>query len=301
MRALLFATVVASSACSSGQLPEHHARSVDGTDVVYHVAGHGPTTIVHAGGPGLAWSYLRMPALENVMTMVYIEPIGTGSSGRLVDPDGYTLHAYADSIEAVRSEVVEAGGDERVFLIGHSHGGKIAQQYAAEHADHLRGLVLYSTSAVSDADWNKAVEDSIQTFSTEPWFADKLAAMSSKFPPADGGPCAHLAAIAPFYFADYTTRHDEFDPWIASLRCWPISTKHDTPHDDLRPRLAGMPTPTLVITGRRDWLFPDKYARLTAAALPRATVTVLEHSGHFGHLEEPHAFDSAIITFVMTH
>jgi len=152
--------------------------------------------------------------------------VGTDAVAK-ADPDGYTLHAYADSIEAVRA----ARGEDRVFLIGHSHGGK----------------------------------------------------------------------IAPLYFADYTTRRDELDPWIASLRCWKIGTKHGGPHDDLRPRLAGMTAPTLVLTGKRDWLFPDKYARLTAAALPHATVTILEHSGHFGHVEEPSAFVLAVVPFIHAH
>jgi len=62
-----------------------------------------------------------------------------------------------------------------------------------------------------------------------------------------------------------------------------------------------MTAPTLVITGKRDWLFPEKYARLTAAAIPHATVAILEHSGHFGHVEEPSAFVLAVVRFVHAH
>src|SRR5207247_1535421 len=114
------------------------------------------------------WQYARMPELETRMTVVYIEPIGTGASSRLDDPEGYTLHTYADSIEAVRRAVAargetsfEASGAHRVLLIGHSHGGVAAMQYAAEHADHLRGLVLYSTSAVRDKAWEDDVDLSV--------------------------------------------------------------------------------------------------------------------------------------------
>src|SRR5215813_5393486 len=162
MRAAVIAVVLVG--CGSNELGDLHARSDDGTDVVYHVAGRGPVAIVHAGGPGLGWRYARMPLLEDHLTMVYIEPIGTGHSGRLADPDGYTLHAYSSSIEAVRAAV----GTDRVFLIGHSHGGKIAMQYAAEHAAHLRGLILYSTSAVTDDEWNHDVAHAVQSFSAEP-------------------------------------------------------------------------------------------------------------------------------------
>jgi proline iminopeptidase len=293
MRALL--VTVALFGCKSNELADLHAQS-DGIDVVYHVAGSGPVTIVHAGGPGIEWRYARMPELEDHLTMVYIEAIGTGASGRLADPEGYTLHAYANSIEAVRTAV----GADKVFLIGHSHGGKVAMQYAAEHAAHLRGLVLYSTSAVTDDDWNHDVEHAVQSFASEPWYADAYAGMTAHYPVPNGF-CFRLIKISPFYFADYTSRHDDIDTWIAKLRCWKVGTTHDEPHDDMRPRLAGLRVPTLVITGKRDWLFPEKYAKLTAQAIPGATVSILDHSGHFGHFEEAAAFAKAVGDFTAAH
>src|SRR5947208_3426124 len=125
MRLVVLALI---AGCSTSPLPDEHA-SVNGLDIVYHVAGNGPIALVHPGGPGIDWQYARMPELETRMTVVYIEPIGTGASSRLDDPEGYTLHTYADSIEAVRRAVAargetsfEASGAHRVLLIGHSHG-----------------------------------------------------------------------------------------------------------------------------------------------------------------------------------
>jgi proline iminopeptidase len=296
MRALPVAVgLICAVGCKSSELPDRHVMS-DGVDVVFHVAGSGPVTIVHAGGPGLDWRYVRMPDLEDHLTMVYIEPIGTGASGRLADPEGYTLHAYANSIEAVRT----AMATDKVFLIGHSHGGKVAMQYAAEHAAHLRGLILYSASAVTDDDWNHDVEQAVHGFASEPWYAAAFPGLSAHFT-APNGYCFRLVKISPFYFADYTNRHEVIDDWVAKFRCWKVGTTHDEPHDDMRPRLAGLKVPTLVITGKRDWLFPEKYAKLTAQAIPGAQVTILEHSGHFGHLEEPAAFAKAVAEFTAAH
>jgi proline iminopeptidase len=59
------------------------ALSVDGIRQVYHVAGRGPVCVAHSGGPGIHWAYLRSPELEERFTMVYLEPVGTGESGRL--------------------------------------------------------------------------------------------------------------------------------------------------------------------------------------------------------------------------
>ena len=62
------------------------ALSVDGIRQVYHVAGRGPVCVAHSGGPGIHWAYLRSPELEERFTMVYLEPVGTGESGRLQPP-----------------------------------------------------------------------------------------------------------------------------------------------------------------------------------------------------------------------
>ena len=68
--------------------------TVDGVKVTYHVAGSGPVCLVHSGGPGIHYDYLRMPELEKHLTMVYVEPVGTGNSGLLPDGD-YSVARYA--------------------------------------------------------------------------------------------------------------------------------------------------------------------------------------------------------------
>ena len=73
-----------------------HEIVVDGVRQRYHVAGAGQVCIVHSGGPGVAWEYLRMAAVEAELTTVYVEPVGTGEAGRLPDhPRGYTVDRFA--------------------------------------------------------------------------------------------------------------------------------------------------------------------------------------------------------------
>jgi len=51
------------------------------------------------GGPGIHWQYLRMGFLEHHFTMLYLEPIGTGGSGRLAEhPHGYTVERFAKQL-----------------------------------------------------------------------------------------------------------------------------------------------------------------------------------------------------------
>lgn len=58
--------------------------------------------------------------------------------------------------------------------------------------------------------------------------------------------------------------------------------------------------PVLVLWGRQDRILPPETAQQFADALPEATVTFLEKSGHSGHLEEPQATADAIMQFLKT-
>lgn len=78
----------------SGKLVYMPELVVDGVKVSYHVAGSGPVCLVHSGGPGIHYDYLRMPELEQQLTMVYLEPVGTGASDLLADGN-YSMENYA--------------------------------------------------------------------------------------------------------------------------------------------------------------------------------------------------------------
>ena len=63
------------------------------------------------------------------MTVVYLEPLGTGKSGRLRShPDGYVRTLYADVI----ARLLDHLRVERVHLLGHSHGGFVAQRFGLD-------------------------------------------------------------------------------------------------------------------------------------------------------------------------
>jgi proline iminopeptidase len=56
--------------------------------------------------------------------------------------------------------------------------------------------------------------------------------------------------------------------------------------------------PTLVVTGRHDWVCPPAASRLMARGIANAKLVELEESGHFGFSEEPAAFQAAVREFV---
>ncbi|MGI5239283.1 alpha/beta fold hydrolase [Dactylosporangium sp. CA-139066] len=269
--------------------------SVDGVRQVYHVAGDGPLLIAHSGGPGLDYSYLRSPELERHFAVVYVEPVGTGDSGRLAD---YRLDTYVKFLTAVVDHVAPGPA----YLLGHSHGGFVVQRYALDHPEKVAGLVLYDTSPMTGADfWAAAMaglEAYPERYPDQPDAASVPAAFQRALAARDDETLTSgLRAALPVYLADYWSRQDAFEPLRTGLRGWiaPASAQDPTPFD-IRDRLSEIVAPTVVIAGRHDFICGPRYAVLLHEGIPTAQLTVLEHSGHLGHIEQPDDFTAAVLT-----
>ncbi len=278
-----------------------HSVTIDGLEQRYHVAGQGPVCLAHSGGPGVGWEYLRMPEVERHLTLVYIEPIGTGNSGRLDDPKGYTLDRYVRQVDGL----IEHLGLERAYLLGHSYGGFVAQRYALHRPDRLAGLILYDTSPTATEDLYADIGRNLNRFAErhadEPWLVDAMVAWQEVFAAtadsntSDEQSTSLLRRMFPVYFADYAGREHEFAPMLAQVRVFaePGRAEEPTPFD-LRGELASITVPTLVVVGRHDPVCSPRWARLLHEGIFGSELAVFERSGHFPHIEEPETFSRAI-------
>ncbi len=66
------------------------------------------------------------------------------------------------------------------------------------------------------------------------------------------------------------------------------------PDYDVRPQLADIAAPALVIVGRHDWVCPPAQGRVLADAIPDARLVELPDAGHFGFTETPEPFLDAV-------
>ncbi|MEV4762227.1 alpha/beta hydrolase [Micromonospora chokoriensis] len=277
--------------------PGAHTFTVDGVRQVYHVAGTGPVCVAHSGGPGIEWSYLRAPGLEEHFTMVYVEPVGTGASGRLDSAEDYRMATYVRFLDAVVTHL----GEPRVYLLGHSYGGFVIQRYALEHPDRVAGLALYDTSPLTGADfWAEAMTNLAaypQRHPDRPEAASVPAALQRALTASDDETLsAGLSAALPVYFADFWARQAEFAPLQAGLRAWvaPAGAQDPVPFD-VRDRLGEIVVPAVVIVGAHDFICGPRFAEELHAGLKDSRLVLLEQSGHFGHIEQPAEFIEAVV------
>jgi pimeloyl-ACP methyl ester carboxylesterase len=70
---------------------------------------------------------------------------------------------------------------------------------------------------------------------------------------------------------------------------------------DLRPLLAGIEHPTLVVCGELDLIGGPAQARYIAAGVPRAELIVIPDCGHFPALEQPRYYREAILGWYEAH
>jgi proline iminopeptidase len=282
-----------------------HSVSIKGVEQRYHIAGQGPLCVVHSGGPGVGWEYLRMPLVEKFMTLIYIEPIGTGASGRLADSRGYTLTRYVQQVDGLL-DYLNVGP---ISFLGHSYGGFVALRYALAHPERLASLILYDSSPTSGPEFWKRVQGNVGEFAVrhqdQPELPDVLAALQMIFtlladPHAtDDEVTSVFRRMVPVYFADYWARESEFAPLRERIQMYadPQRGVEPTPYD-VRGQLGAISIKTLALVGRYDAICAPYWSQTLAEQMPNAQVVMLEQSGHFGHVEEPESFAEAIVTFV---
>ena len=276
-----------------------HDLDIGDVTLRYTVAGHGPVCLMHPGGPGISPHYLRMPAVEEQVTAVYLNPAGTGGSGRLpAHPHGYTLDFYRQCAEAVIAHLDQ----EESYFLGHSYGGLVGLRLALHRPGLLSGLICYDTGPVYGpelyAEADRQVSEFARRFSGHPELPAVLAAVQRELAP-DATDEQHSEALrdtAPLYFADYWARRGEFDPLMDTVTVTNV-LGGEGPFD-FRPELGAVTVPALILVGRHDFIGPPKWSDELRRGIPRSRLVTFEDSGHFAHLEEPRPFATAIGEFV---
>jgi len=276
-------------------------RTRDGRTLAYRVVGSGPTLVCHPGGPGFSSRYFAdFAGLGDAFTLVLLNPRGTEGSDRPADPRAYATEDYVADLDELREHL----GLEQMLLLGHSHGGVVAQAYAAAHPDRVERLVLASTLARFQAEQAAAMKSAIKAREGEPWYEDALAALEAE-QAGDWGSDEELAQLAlrefPFYFAQYGDRERDYlqalDGEVPCGAALKLFNDEVFTTFDLRPGLQGITVQTLVITGRDDFICGPVCAREIADVIAGSELVLLD-CGHFVFVEQPERFADAIRAFL---
>lgn len=291
--------ILALAACAP-HLPQGDgvARS-NGVDLHYFIAGRGPILVVHPGGPGFEWKYLRMPLVEEFATVVYLDPRGSGSSSRLPRVEEYRMDLMVEDLEALREHLALS----RIALFGHSHGGMVAQLYAVRHQARLTKLILCATVASAGAGWLSEIAANAAARSAEPWYAEAAAALASgREARTEEQSRERFKKIIPFYFFRWEPFREATLRMLDGIRITPepqrAFTEMDAPTFDERPELKKLRVPALILAGRHDFACTPERAAEMNRLMPNSRLLVFEKSGHFLFLEEAEGVALAVRAFL---
>jgi proline iminopeptidase len=272
--------------------PGDHLVMLDGAPLAYHVAGTGPVCLAWPGGPGIDSGYLHSDA-ERHLTLVYVDPVGTGASARLEDPAGYTRARDIADLEKLRDKL----GLEKPCVLGHGYGGMIVLGWAVAHPERVGRLILYDATARIDREWNLAAREALAARKDAPWFAEVARGFGAETKvTTDDEATRAIHQVYPAYFHQWK---DAFVTALSRSRAYAAPmTAVDKSRFDVRAELAKLDAPVLVLAGRHDFVCGPRFAEEIAAGIKGARLHIFENSGHFAHLEEPSAFAAAIADFL---
>ena len=168
-------------------------------------------------------------------------------------------------------------GDRPVTVCGLSLGGWMAVRLALAHPDLVSRLVLIDAGGFRDQDW-----DHVQRLVK----VKEIAGVERLYEALFVRPPWILRHSKKAFLAAYTS------PGVKSILAGTEERDAFSTAD-----LARLDVPTAVIWGEKDGLFPLATARAMAAALPRASLTVVPNCGHALHWDCPERLVAAIQAF----
>ena len=278
---------------------EGHVPGHDGVSLHYRVSGSGPVLLVHPGGPGTSSAFFGdLAGLDEIATIIWLDPRGTANSTAPQDPDAYKVEHYAADIEAV----CEGLGLDQIALLGFSHGGMVAMRHAIDHPERLTRLILLDTAAALDDAAGVRIGEAMDRRLGEPWYPEVRRLIDAdETAPDDAQALRELLAIMPMYFHRWDEPAQAF---IGSLggssfharvgSSWAAEQKAM----DLRPELGRIRTSTLVVVGEDDFICDVTAAREMADGIRGAELVVIPQAGHFPWIERPAEFRAAVDGFL---
>ena len=276
-----------------------------------------PVLLYLHGGPGTGcydFMHQQRERLGGPTRLIALDQRGVLRSEPLGEQERLTIDDLLSDLEALR-ELLHI---ERWSVLGHSFGGYLALQYALAFPQSverllfenptfdftlsIRSLLTTASTLFTKDGQSDLAAQCHQTIAT-PSFTDEM--MQSFF---------HLMSeLGDRHTALYEHRSEKkhFDTLVANsdlpAENWRRAQRHSQQlfaegrltQESLLPRLQELTCPTLLLQGAYDAVTGPEQSAAFHEYVPNGTIQTFPHSSHFIHLEEPDAFASAVLSFLL--
>jgi pimeloyl-ACP methyl ester carboxylesterase len=220
-----------------------------------------PVLLLHGGFGNSNYFGRLIPALiTKGCRVVAMDSRGHGRSTRSEAPLTYELMA-ADVLGLLDQLRIW-----KVYLVGWSDGGIVGLDLAMTHPDRLAGVFAFGANA--DVSGVKDGPEKTPVFG------------------------AYLARTAQEYRALSPTPQEWQQFSAAVTKMW------ETLPAFTRSELASIKVPTTIADGEFDEAIKQTHDEYMAQAIPGARLVILPNVSHFAMLQDPHAFNAAVLAFL---
>lgn len=274
-----------------------HDFPIDGGNLHVETYGEGDPILIINGGPGMSSEGFR--SLAEVISQdnqaIIFDQRGTGKSTlHELNSTTITMNLMVQDIEHIRQQL----GIEQWVILGHSFGGMLASYYTTKYPDRTKGLILSSSGGI-DMELFNSLNITARLSQKD---QDSLQFWNRKIAQGDTSYHARLKRgtfLGPAYLYDLShlpviaERLTQGDMRINGL----VFQDMRRIEFDCKQQLRSYKNPVLVIQGEHD-IIPLSISKRTAALFQHSTLTVLDQSGHYGWLEQPDEYFTAIDKFL---
>jgi pimeloyl-ACP methyl ester carboxylesterase len=270
-----------------------------------------PLLFVHGfGNEAHVWDDLA-PAVAPYYRTLALDLRGHGDSDR--DPEArYDYDAHVADLEAVTAAL----GIERLVLVGHSLGGRIAMLFAGRHPERIAGLVIVDSAPELDPRGTVRIQLDLQRGGTLPG-AEAAASGGPSFAseaeyrevlarnyPAAGREQLHRLARHGLRPRGDGRLEPKLDPaWFRGRLGAGESAQREREERitrELWDALGRVPCPALVVRGAAsDVVSADVADRMADEALAHGRLVVVPRAGHSVMVDNPEACRDALTAFVL--
>lgn len=254
--------------------------AANGININYQIDGDGPWVVMsHSLACANAMWDEQAQALAGRYKVLRFDTRGHGDSDA---PAGaYSLDMLVEDAHAL----LKALKVEQPHFVGLSMGGMIGMTYALKYPGAFKSLVLCDTSSrippeaqpiwddrikiALEQGMGPLVEPTLKRWFTEPFLAkpsnvvDRIAGLIRSTPAQGYAGCCHAI-----------------------------------PHINVTDRLSAIKCPVQVIVGEQDFGTPVAMSEAIHKAIPGSELVVLKNASHLSNLEQPAAFNAALLGFL---
>jgi proline iminopeptidase len=260
------------------------------------------------GGPGATHEYFEvldrhLPAAG--IEYIYYDQLGSAHSDQPDEPELWTIPRFVDEVEQVRTAL---GLDhDNFYLLGHSWGGMLAMEYALEHQDHIKGLVISNMMSSGPA-YNAYAERVLMPTMDQAVLAEikRLEATGATDDPR------YMALLMPHHYERHVLRRpaadwpDEVNRAFAAINM-SIYVPIQGPSElgaggvllswDRTEDLQRITVPTLVIGAQHDTMDPA-WMRMMASKLPQGRYLHCPDGSHMAMHDDEATYVEGLIAFI---